>query len=291
MERVAVEKLHPGMILARSIFLADGRILCRKKAEISQTAITKFKELRLPAVYVISHPDDNTTRDPVSDITRSDLMLGLSKLSSDLRVNQNVNLSYCNKALQNLIDEILENQSIIPMINEIRILNDYIFSHSFNIVFIAVKIGIYLGYDRLKLLDLALGAFLHDLGMTRISPEILGRVGGLTPEETKIIRTHPKIGYDLAHQITDIPKNVLQVIYQHHERLNGSGYPKGIKGDEIGEYTRIIMVADVFDAMTSEKLYRKAKPVTEVIDYLTSLKSIEFDPEVIAALIKIYEPK
>jgi HD-GYP domain-containing protein (c-di-GMP phosphodiesterase class II) len=291
MERVTVEQLNPGMILARSIFLADGRILCRKKTAISQMAITKFKELRLPAVYITSHPDDNTVYDSVSDTTRSDLMQILSKLSFDLRTSQNISLYPCKQILTNLIDEILENQNIIPAVNEIRIFNDYVYSHSFNVGIIAVKIGIRLGYDQSKLLDLALGAFLHDLGMTRIAPEILGRVGGLTKEEIGMVRTHPKIGHDLVHQITDISKNALQVIYQHHERLNGSGYPKGIRGDEITELARIVMVADVFDAMTSEKLYRKAKPVAEVIDYLKSLITIEFDPVVVAALIKIYETK
>jgi HD-GYP domain-containing protein (c-di-GMP phosphodiesterase class II) len=186
--------------------------------------------------------------------------------------------------LTNMIDEIIQNQNILPAVNDIRILNDYVYSHSVNVCIIAVRIGIRLGYDQSKLLDLALGAFLHDLGMTRIPPDILGRVGGLTTEEISIVRTHPKTGYDLLNQIIDISKNALQVVSQHHERLNGSGYPKGISGAEINEFALIVMVADVFDAMTSEKLYRKSKPVSEVIDHLKSLKTIEFAPVVVDAI-------
>jgi hypothetical protein len=167
MEKVYVEQLIPGMILAKSIFLADGRILCRKKTTISPTAIAKFKELRLPAIYITCTPDDNTDQDPVSDTTRSDLMQALLKLNSDLRVSQNINLYSYKLILTNMIDEIIQNQNILPAVNDIRILNDYVYSHSVNVCIIAVRIGIRLGYNQSKLLDLALGAFLHDLGMTK----------------------------------------------------------------------------------------------------------------------------
>ncbi len=288
MEKIYVEHLNPGMILARSIYLADGRILCRKKTEISSVAINKFKELRLPAVYIASIPEDNTVEDAVSDTTRSDAIQTLSKLSSDLRTTQNVSLAPCKKILTALIAEIGDHKDTLPEVNDIRILNDYVFSHSVNVCVIAIKMGTVLGLDSAKLLELAFGAFLHDIGMTRISPDILSRVGGLTPEEMGVIRTHPKIGYDIISPLIDVPKNAMLATYQHHERYNGAGYPKGISGAEINELARIIMVADVFDAMSAEKLYRKAKPVPEIIEYLKSQKGIEFDPAAVNALVKIY---
>lgn len=287
MEKMTIEQLYPGMILARSIYLADGRILCPKKTEISRTAINKFKEIRLPAVY-ISSGSESVVQDPVSDATRSDLSHTLAKIDNDFRAGRKVHLSHCKHIINTMIDEVLANPGNLPIINEIRVLNDNILGHTVNICISAVKIGVILNYERTQLFELALGAFLHDIGMIKIPEEVLNRIGGLTDEEVRMIQTHPKIGYDLINQIGDIPKTTGLVAYQHHERLNGKGYPKGISGTEIHEFSKIVAVMDAFDSMTTEKLYRKAKPVPEAIQNLKNLKGLEYDPKVVDALAKVY---
>jgi HD-GYP domain-containing protein (c-di-GMP phosphodiesterase class II) len=287
MEKLTIEQLYPGMILARSIYLADGKILCPKKTEISRTAISKFKEIRLPAVYV-SSGSESMMQDPVSDTTRSDLLHTLAKIDIEFRAGRKVHLSHCKHVINTMIDEIVANPGTLPVVNEIRVLNDNILGHTMNICISAVKIGIIFNYDRNQLFELALGAFLHDIGMIKIPDEVLNRIGGLTDEEVRMIQTHPKIGYELVNQIGDIPKTAGLVAYQHHERLNGKGYPKGLPGTEIHEFSKIVAVLDSFDSMTTEKLYRKAKPVPEAIQSLKSLKGLEYDPKAVEALAKIY---
>lgn len=287
MEKLTIEQLYPGMILARSIYLADGKILCPKKTEISRTAISKFKEIRLPAVYV-SSGSESMIQDPVSDTTRSDLSHTLARIDGEFCAGRKVNLSHCKQIINTMIDEILANPGNLPIINEIRVLNDNILGHTVNICIGAVKVGIIFNYDRNQLFELALGAFLHDIGMIKIPDEVLNRIGGLTDEEVRMIQAHPKTGYELVSQIGDIPKTPGLVAYQHHERLNGKGYPKGLLGADIHEFSKIVAVLDSFDSMTTEKLYRKAKPVPEAIQSLKSLKGLEYDPKVVDALAKVY---
>lgn len=287
MEKLTIEQLYPGMILARSIYLADGRILCPKKTEISRTAISKFREIRLPAVYV-SSDSETMIQDPLSDATRSELSHTLAKIDAEFRAGRRVHLSHCKHILNTMIDEILATPGNLPVVNEIRVLNDNILGHTVNICISAVKIGIIFNYDRNQLFELSLGAFLHDIGMIKIPDEVLNRIGGLTDEEIRMIQTHPKLGYELISQIGEIPKTTGLVAYQHHERLNGKGYPKGLPGSEIHEYAKIVSVLDSFDAMITEKLYRKAKPIPEAIQNLKSLKGLEYDPKAVDALAKIY---
>jgi HD-GYP domain-containing protein (c-di-GMP phosphodiesterase class II) len=284
MKRVAVDNLSTEMVLARSIYLPDGRILVRKNVGITASIIAKLKELRFPAAYVDSAPSEEKN-EPVSDLTRSDVIQSLAKLDSAFRNGKGINFLACKEPLQQMIYEIIENRNILINLNEIRSLNDSIYSHMVQVCIIAVRVAIQMGYEQLKLLELGLGVLFHDIGMTRIAADIINRIGGLTSDEIAQIRTHPKTGYDLIIQSRDLPGTAGEIAFQHHERYNGNGYPRKLTGFHIHEYARIVAVADVFDAMTSEKPYRAAKSIPDTLDYLKSQKGAEFDPAVVDALV------
>ncbi len=284
MEKVAVEKLTTEMVLARSIYLPDGRILIRKNVGVSSSIIAKLKELRFPAAYVKNAASDEI-KEPVSDLTRSDVIQSVARLDSAFRSGKGINFLACKAPLQQMIFEIMENRNILINLNEIRPLNDSIYNHMVQVCIIAIRVGIQMGYDQLRLLELGLGVLFHDIGMTRIAADILNRIGGLTSDEIAQIKTHPKTGYDLIKQSRDLPEVVGQIAFQHHERYNGDGYPLKLVGFHIHEYARIAAVADVFDAMTSEKLYRPAKTIGDTLDYIKSQKGAEFDPVVADALV------
>lgn len=284
MEKVAVEKLTAGMVLARSIFQSDGRILVRKNVEISQSIIARLKDLRFPAAYVETSPTSDLN-EPVSDLTRSEVIQSVARLDSAFRSGKGINFLACRAPLQKLIFEVTENRNFHLNTIEIRSLNDSIYNHMVQVCVIAVRIGLNIGYDQAKLLELALGVLFHDIGMTRIASDVLNRIGGLTSDEIAQIKTHPKTGYDLIKQSRDLPEASAEVALQHHERYNGSGYPRKLTGFHIHEYARIAAVADVFDAMTTEKPYRPAKSIKDTLEYIQSQKGAEFDPEVADALV------
>jgi putative nucleotidyltransferase with HDIG domain len=169
---------------------------------------------------------------------------------------------------------------------DIRLHGDYIYGHSVNVCTIAVKIGLLLGYNQLKLAQLGIGALFHDIGMTKIPLRILDKTGNLTSDEIKLIQTHPEVGFAMLKD-NQVAMVSAHVAYQHHERYDGSGYPRGIAGEAIHEFARITAVADVYDSMTTEKIYRPAKSVAETLQYLESNKETLFDPNIIDVLRQI----
>lgn len=284
MQKVRIENMQPGMIIARTIYANDGRILISKKTEISAPIIAKLKELRLPSAYIETHSGAEIN-DPVSDTTRSELMRNLSKFDYELRSGRSMNLLACKQPLYKMIDEIISTEKSSHVLADIRIHNDYTYGHSIHVCILAVKIGLKMGFDRAKIDDLALGALYHDIGMIKIPVEILDRIGGLTKEEIKMVQNHPKLGFEILKE-QQIPLESARVASQHHERYDGSGYPRGLAGGDIDELARITAVADVFDAMTTEKIYRYAKSVSDTLNHIKSLRKIEFDPHVVDALEK-----
>lgn len=288
MEKVRIEDLKPGMKLAKTVYSPEGLILVRANTEITDHIITKLKHLGLPAAYIKTTPD-HALPELVSEATRADLIKSLSKLDAEIRSGKNVqaNLLSSKRPLYDLVDEIVSNPKNVLGMTDIRFRHDYIFGHSVHVSIIAVKIGLNLEYNQLKLADLAVGALFHDIGMTKIPLEILDKIGGLTDEELKLVHTHPEEGYMMLKQNPSISASSAHVAYQHHERFNGTGYPRGLAGDTIHEFARIVAVADVYDSMTTEKLYRRAKTPIEAMNFIKANRGIEFDPHVVDVLEKI----
>jgi HD-GYP domain-containing protein (c-di-GMP phosphodiesterase class II) len=286
MEKVRIEELKPGMKMARTVYSTEGLILIRENAEITSHIIGKLKELGLPAAYITTTAGDKIP-EPVSEATRMDLIKSLSKLDNAVRSGKDANLIASKQPLYDLVDEIVSNHKNLVGITDIRLRNDYIYGHSVNVSIIAVKIGIQMCYNQLKLAELAVGALFHDIGMTKVPIEILAKIGGLTDAELKLIHTHPEEGYALLKQSQSISASSAHVAFQHHERYNGTGYPRGMVGEAIHEFARIVAVADVYDSMTTERLYRHAKTPMETMSFIRINRGIEFDPDVVDVMDKI----
>jgi HD-GYP domain-containing protein (c-di-GMP phosphodiesterase class II) len=286
MKKVRIEDLKAGMKLARTIYSPEGLILVRECTAITDHIITKLRQLGLPAAY-ISTTDGEIIPEPVSELTRVDLIRSLSKLDNAVRSGQSANLLASKQPLYDLVDEIVCNHRNLIGITDIRLRKDYIYGHSVNVSIIAIKIAIHMGYNQLKLADLAVGTLFHDFGMTKIPLELLDKMGGLTDAELKLIQTHPEEGYNLLRQNQSISASSAHVAFQHHERYNGTGYPRRMAGEAIHEFARITAVADVYDSMTTERLYRHAKSQMETMDFIRANRGIEFDPIVVDMMEKI----
>jgi HD-GYP domain-containing protein (c-di-GMP phosphodiesterase class II) len=136
------------------------------------------------------------------------------------------------------------------------------------------------------LAQIAAGALLHDIGKRHIPRYVLNKAGKLTDDEGDLVRAHPAIGFRELLDRGDLAWGQLMMAYQHHERLDGSGYPTGTLADEIHPWSKICAVADVFDAMTSQRPYRRALPVKEVCDYLEKRAGTQFDQDIVSCWIE-----
>ena len=163
----------------------------------------------------------------------------------------------------------------------------YTVGHQRRVSQIACSIAREMGLSEDRLHNLRIAGTLHDLGKFAIPSDLLSKPGKLTSQEFALIKTHPQVAYNILEPIS-LPGNTAQIILQHHERLNGSGYPQGLKGDEILLEARILGVADVMEAMCSHRPYRAALGLAETLDELTRNKGILYDAAVVETCLKLY---
>jgi HD-GYP domain-containing protein (c-di-GMP phosphodiesterase class II) len=163
----------------------------------------------------------------------------------------------------------------------------YTVGHQRRVSQIACSIGREMGLSEERLHNIRIAGTLHDLGKFAIPSDLLSKPGKLTPQEFALIKTHPQVAFNILEPIT-LPGNTAQIILQHHERLNGSGYPQGLKGEAILLEARILGVADVMEAMCSHRPYRASLGLAETLDELTRNKGILYDAAVVETCLKLY---
>lgn len=176
---------------------------------------------------------------------------------------------------------------LMEIVDEVEKKDRYTYKHSERVSEYAVKIAKKLMLPKDKLENLYIASILHDIGKINIPTEILNKPGKLTDEEFAIVKKHPADGAEMVKDL--YYKDIATIIAQHHERLNGRGYPKGLKEEEILLEARIIAVSDTFDAMTEDRAYRKAYAVQDAVDELNRLVETHYDRRVVEAFMEVLE--
>ncbi len=287
MRKVHIDNLVPGAILARPIYTTEGRILLSEGITLKQAYINK---IHMNSIYEIYIEDEMSSGVDVQDIileqTRNEAKQLVRDFMSNTTLSKTLNSEEIKALIDNIINQLLENDEIIINLSDIKSVDDYTFEHSVNVCIISLVIGMGLGYTRPKLKDLGVGAILHDIGKLRIPAEILKKPSQLTVQEFEEIKKHSYYGYEILKKNPRLSMVSSFIALGHHERFDGSGYPLQLKGENIHQCARIVAVADVFDALSSDRVYRKKLRPHEVIEYITSLGSHHFDPEIVESFIK-----
>jgi putative nucleotidyltransferase with HDIG domain len=152
---------------------------------------------------------------------------------------------------------------------------------------LCVRLAHEMGVPSSRMRDLELGAMLHDIGKFKVPDAILKKPGPLTPEEWTVMRRHPEYGAEIVEKI-DFLRGASEVVRNHHERFDGTGYPRGLKGEEIPLAARIFMVADAYDAITSKRVYKEAVPADIALEEIRRSSGTHFDPSVVSAFERLY---
>ncbi len=169
----------------------------------------------------------------------------------------------------------------------VEIRDPYTAGHQRHVAEIALAIGTVLGLPDMQLRGLKLAATVHDIGKLSVPAEILAKPGRLSEIEYALVQGHAEAGYEILKDI-EFPWPVAEMVRQHHERINGSGYPRGLKGEQILLEAKIIAVADVVEAMASHRPYRKAKGLDAALDEITAGRGTDFDPVIVDACLKLF---
>ena len=180
------------------------------------------------------------------------------------------------KQIENIVDEILNNSNMVINMVDLKVFDDYTYFHSVNVAVLSIVLGTALGLSRTQLCDLGIGAILHDIGKVFVKKDILCKAGVLSDDESCEMQNHSTLGYDYIKKVSNISMSARIGILDHHEKFGGGGYPNDLKEEKISLFGRIIAIADVYDAMTSDRPYRKAIIPSEVIEYIMGSSQYPF---------------
>jgi HD-GYP domain-containing protein (c-di-GMP phosphodiesterase class II) len=279
--------------------------ICKKSCELSLLAKNNGTEIMTYRIFKdkLFHVDPGDKNNSMEFFYILDGVIEYEEEGEKVTLDKG-DYFYCNRLTESLffkaVAEVsllyVSTQSVYKCISdEIKELNDviskvekkdiYTLHHSERVREYSRKIGERLGFEGEKLENLVFASVYHDVGKIYIPDEILNKPGRLTENEMEFIKKHPIDGSRMIHET--YLKYANKIIEQHHERLNGSGYPYGLKGDEIMLEARIIAVADSYDAMTSDRPYRSGMDSAAAVKELISMKVTHYDESVVDAFIKV----
>jgi len=195
------------------------------------------------------------------------------------------NASAINELASEITDSIIRNEYAMTMLTRIRNKSTYQWEHAINCGILLCGFSLYLGLKKETATQIALGGILHDIGTAKVSPGIINKAGKLTENDTQVIRRHVAWGFELCKKEGMANKIIVDMMANHHERLNGSGYPRGVSKNKLSKLARMTAIVDVYDAMTGDKPYKPAEPPINALRYLMA-KNEHFDRNLVQQFIK-----
>ncbi len=223
---------------------------------------------------------------PMEDKTRIVYTHSVEMINGVLDRPTAKNIGGAKKAIFGVVDMILAEKETSHYLTRITNHDFYTYTHSVNVGFLAVCLAkTVLEDDGHDMHELGAGFFLHDLGKLRIPPEIINKPGRLTEDEMTVIRTHPSQGFKILNEARQLTEECKTIVLQHHERIDGTGYPKRLRADDIHIYGKICSIADVYDALTSDRPYRQKMRPFEALQLMKKEMSNHFHKELFEKFI------
>ncbi len=236
-------------------------------------------------VALLAMPDEH-----LSPRAKAHLWHGTAKATAQRAINNAASkgmLADIRGLMEATVGYLARNSSAFPALLSATLHEYSLHTHSVNVAMYALGLGKFVGVTAQEdLRDLGLAAFLHDVGKAKVGLEVLQKPGQLTSEEWAIMRQHPDWGMEALSQVDDLPQPVRAVVAQHHERLDGSGYPRGLAGEDIDFASRVVALADAFDAMTSVRSYKSAYSAYGALSLLKNdVEAGKLDPDLFVGLV------
>ncbi len=286
--------LKPGMILAKDIVLYNNNnfntLLLTKGQVLNNTYIRGIIYHNIEGAYIENSAFSDINVDSyIDDKLKAQSLNQIKDVYYDFKMSSGkVNTSAVRQMsfiVDKLINELLYKDDLTYNVIDFKNFDNYTFQHCLNVAMLSISTGISLGLGESDLRELGLAGLFHDIGKMAIPVEILNKPGKLDKDEYELIKSHPTNAVKQLRNL--VPGNVLIAIESHHEKLDGTGYPYGRKAKNINYYAKILAICDVYDALTSDRPYRKSAFPNEVIEYIMACADTHFDYEILNHFIKI----
>lgn len=281
--RVVPTNYAVGHKLAETIYDEEGRILLRQGTLLTGSMVQSLQSRGYRTVSVINPlAPDLVVDEAINQQTRIAAYQSMKRAVDLVSEGKKPSAHAIGDTVNMLIENV--NSEVLYGLSTIRLIDEYTFTHSVHVCILSLLLGKKLFLSPDQLFELGMGTILHDIGKIKIPKQILHKPCALTPEEFSIMATHAELGYNMLVDL-GLSYSAAHVAYQHHERMDGSGYPRGLVQDEIILFARIAALADVFDAMTSDRVYRKGMRPSEAVTTIEHDASRLFDPIVTRAFL------
>lgn len=310
------ESLQPGEIIARTVTDATGQTLFEKGLRLSAANISRLVSSGITSVTVLQPISEQTSPQGGTDETRNNYtFIGVSKddvydaAEGCLRIDSRqaaelhegitafavnvltnignpdgLDMDSVHENVANLLEMVDVNPAAMISLVHLRDLDRYTFMHSVNVSILALLLGRRLGLDRAQLELLGSGSILHDVGKTLVSQEILNKPGKLSENEFLEMKAHSQRGYEILRK-RGSDEQIARIALMHHEKLNGHGYPLGLKAEKVPLLARIVTIVDIYDALTADRVYKKAMHPSQAFGIIEKDTEEVLDP----SLFKIFK--
>ncbi|MFT5755529.1 MAG: putative nucleotidyltransferase with HDIG domain [Alteromonadaceae bacterium] len=208
------------------------------------------------------------------------------KILDDLTKQKTINIKEVQESTDAIVDSIFRNQDALSCMSRLRQKSDYLIEHALNVSILMTIFCKHLAIERTLIEQIALGAFLHDIGKVFIPDHILNKPGKYTADELEEMKKHVPLGVKILEDIPDISHIVMSMVKEHHERLNGQGYPYKLTGEAISKYGRMIAIVDSYDAMTAERIYKVSMHPIQAFKNLINEAPDSYDKELVEQFIQ-----
>lgn len=288
---VDIRKCNNGDVIAEDIVNPYGGLLVNENTIINETIKKKLIEIDIRRIRIFDLSDLNGSE------SEEDILLEtgekyyenidyVKEIFTGIVTGKKIDEAKLNAISDSLYDQITNERYILQFINELKSTDEYTYCHSVNVSVYSMIIGKWLKLSKSRIKELIQVGLLHDMGKVKIPNEILNKTGKLDSAEFSFIKRHPSFGYEIISSIDNINENIKLGVLMHHEREDGSGYPLGITGRCINLYSKIVAIADVYDAITSDRVYkRKVSPFHAFDEFINGMFGC-FDTSILYLFLK-----
>lgn len=291
---IATRIVQPGMVIEQDIIDRAGRVLIARRTELDEYLIDALKRMGVPGIYIREgeeEEEDLKKNEPVvSEAIRKQYEKvkvedpAKVRLSESVRkrVAEGVQYLYQDTKSEGFVDEtrtitndlmkaITDNDAIAVDISALKISDEYTFKHSVDVATMSMIVAKRYGFSRERVYEIGIAGLLHDIGKSQIPNEVLNKAGKLTDEEFALMKQHTVLGYRILTDKNELSDDVKMGVLQHHEKTNGKGYPMGVEEDKINTFAKIISVVDIYDALVTERPYKKPFSPRDAVEMIMSM--------------------
>lgn len=298
---LSVGELTPGMTLYEDVYNSHGAVILNRGTQVEEQHITRMIMNRVERVRILratqAEPPIEEVFPEITSLCDKEKIKAfretyIQKVDEVTHVIKEisrgcfVNLNEIKHISKHIIHDFSTLSDVVNYLHLVRPLDDYTYSHSLNVSLMAIVIGKWMNFDEKQIDDIAIAGLLHDIGKTKISQELLSKPGRLTELEFEEIKKHTVLGYMMVEKVTDISPEIKYSILMHHEKIDGTGYPTKATENQISLFAKIIAVADIYDAMTSNRSYRTKICPFEVIKEFERQTFGKLDTKILSVFLK-----